>query len=109
MQGFVLDPARQFRYVAEPVGNHFRPSVDVFMASLTKNWPEPGAAAVLTGMGRDGAIGLLALRHAGWLTVAQDEMTCVVYGMPKAAAEIGAAQRVLPIHEIGAAIADFLA
>ena len=102
----VLDSNRAFRYVAEPVGYHFRPSVDVFMASLVKNWPEPGAAALLTGMLRDGAIGLLALRQAGWLTVAQDEATCVVYGMPKAAAEIGAAQLILPIQDIGAAISD---
>ncbi len=57
-------------------------------------------------MGRDGAIGLLALRQAGWLTVAQDEATSVVYGMPRAAAEVGAAQLILPIQEIGAALAE---
>ncbi len=83
----ILDGSRQFRYVAEPVGFHYRPSVDVFLASVIKHWPEPGAAAVLTGMGRDGAVGLLALRQAGWLTVAQDEATSVVYGMPRAAVE----------------------
>ena len=102
----VLDAARQFRYVAEPVGNNYRPSVDVFMASVIKHWPEPGAAAILTGMGRDGAIGLLALRQAGWLTVAQDEATSVLWGMPRAAAETGAAQLILPIHEVGTTIAE---
>ena len=102
----VLDAARQFRYVAEPLAVHYRPSVDVFLASVTQHWPEPGAAAVLTGMGRDGAAGLLSLRKAGWLTIAQDEATSVVYGMPRAAAEVGAAQQVLPIQEIGAAIAE---
>ena len=102
----ILDNARQFRYVAEPIGVHYRPSVDVFLASLIKHWPEPGAAAILTGMGRDGAIGLLALRQAGWLTVAQDEATSLVYGMPRAAAEAGAAQLILPLAEIGGAIAD---
>ncbi len=102
----ILDNARQFRYVAEPLGVHYRPSVDVFLASLIKHWPEPGAAAILTGMGRDGAIGLLALRQAGWLTVAQDEATSLVYGMPRAAAEAGAAQMILPLAEIGGAIAD---
>lgn len=102
----ILDSSRQFRYVVEPLTNHYRPSVDVFCASLIKHWPEPGAAAILTGMGRDGALGLLALRQAGWLTVAQDEVTCVVYGMPRAAAEVGAAHLILPIHEIGAAIAE---
>lgn len=102
----VLDATRHFRYVAEPLAVHYRPSVDVFLGSVIRHWPEPGAAAVLTGMGRDGAVGLLALREAGWLTIAQDEATSVVYGMPRAAAEVGAAQQVLPIHEIGAAIAE---
>ena len=102
----VLDSARQFRYVVEPLEIHYRPSVDVFLGSVLKNWPEPGAAAVLTGMGRDGAVGLLALRQAGWLTLAQDEATSVVYGMPRAAAEAGAADLILPIKEIGAAIVE---
>ena len=102
----ILDTFRQFRYVAEPLAVHYRPSVDVFLASLIQHWPEPGAAAILTGMGRDGAAGLLALRQAGWLTVAQDEPTCVVYGMPRAAAEAGAAQLILPIKEIGGVIAE---
>ena len=102
----ILDSSRQFRYVAEPIANHYRPSVDVFLASLVQHWPEPGAAAILTGMGRDGAIGLLALRQAGWLTVAQDEATSLLYGMPRAAAEAGAAQLILPLHEIGGVIAD---
>ena len=102
----VLDATRQFSYVGEPLGNHYRPSVDVFLGSVAQHWPEPGAAAILTGMGRDGAAGLLALRQSGWLTVAQDEATSVVYGMPRAATEVGAAQLVLPIHEIGHAIAE---
>jgi len=102
----VLDATRRFRYVAEPTGEIFRPSIDVFLASVVQHWPEPGAAAILTGMQRDGAIGLLALRQAGWLTVAQDEATSVVYGMPRAAAEIGAAQLILPVEEIGGAIAE---
>ncbi len=102
----ILDRSRRFQYVSEPMANHYRPSVDVFLLSLVNHWPEPGAAAILTGMGRDGALGLFALRQAGWLTVAQDEATSVVYGMPRAAAEIGAAHLVLPIREIGAAIAE---
>ena len=102
----ILDEDRQFRYVAEPLTVHYRPSVDVFLASLVRHWPEPGAAAVLTGMGRDGASGLLALRRAGWLTLAQDEATSVVYGMPRAAAEAGAAELVLPIGAIGGTIAE---
>jgi chemotaxis response regulator CheB len=53
-------------------------------------------------MGRDGAQGLLALRRLGWLTIAQDEASSLIYGMPKACAEIGAAKRVLPLAEIAA-------
>jgi chemotaxis response regulator CheB len=59
---------------------------------------------LLTGMGRDGATGLLALRDAGWSTLAQDEKTSVIWGMPRAAVELGAAGQVLPVSEIGAAI-----
>ena len=58
-----------------------------------EHWPGPGVAVLLTGMGRDGAAGLLALRRAGWLTIAQDEATSVVWGMPRAAVELGAARR----------------
>jgi len=92
-------------YTAEPVAASFRPSADVLFATAAAHWPEPGAAALLTGMGRDGAQGLLALRRAGWLTVAQDEGTSVVWGMPRVAAEIGAASLVLPIQKIAAALA----
>ena len=61
----------------------------------------PGIGVLLTGMGRDGAEGLLRLRQSGWTTIAQDERTSVVDGMPRAAAEIGAAEHVLPLEAIG--------
>jgi chemotaxis response regulator CheB len=77
------------------------PSVEALFSSLAAG-PATGAAALLTGMGRDGAAGLLALRHAGWFTAAQDEASCVVHGMPKAAVALGAARSVLPLREIGA-------
>ena len=67
---------------------HYRPSVDVFFRSVAERWPEPGVAALLTGMGRDGAAGLLALRRAGWLTIAQDEASSVIWGMPGAAVHL---------------------
>lgn len=102
----ILDEARRFRYVAEPADMHYRPSVDVFFRSVAERWPEPGAAALLTGMGRDGAAGLLALKRAGWLTIAQDEATSVIWGMPGAAVKLGAAELVLPIGRIAMAIAD---
>lgn len=96
-------------YRVEPAHNPFRPSVDVLFATLGEHWPVPGVAAVLSGIGRDGAQGLLQLRRRGWHTVAQDEGTSIVYGMPHAAAELGAAERILPIGEIGPHIARHVA
>jgi two-component system chemotaxis response regulator CheB len=81
-----------------------RPSVDVLFESVAKEYGAAAAACLLTGMGRDGASGLLAIRQAGGMTIAQDEATCVVYGMPREAALIGAAIRVLPLGEIGPAV-----
>ena len=69
----------------------------MFFASVARNWPRPGVAALLTGMGRDGAAGLLELRGQGWRTIAQDESSSVVWGMPKAAVEIGAAEQDLAL------------
>ncbi len=92
-------------YSAEPRDNSYRPSVDVFFGSVARHWPRPGVAVLLTGMLRDGAQGLLALRRLGWRTIAQDESTSVVWGMPRAAVEIGAAEQVLPLPEIAAEIA----
>jgi two-component system response regulator WspF len=105
----ILDDHLRFRYVSEPATLYYRPSVDVFFAAAAGRWPVPGAAALLTGMGRDGASGLKSLRDAGWLTIAQDESTSIVFGMPRAAAEIDAADRVLPLDRIAPAIADGLA
>lgn len=88
-------------YSLEPIDNPFVPSIDVFMESCALNWTGgKGIAGVLTGIGRDGARGLLALRKMGWVTFAQDAATSVVYGMPKVAAELGGAQSILPIGEI---------
>jgi two-component system response regulator WspF len=101
----VLADDMTFRYVPEPRDNPYRPSVDVFFRSLADAWIGKGVAVLLTGMGRDGANGLLALRKAGWHTIAQDKATSVVYGMPRAAAEMNAASEVLPIEKIAAAIA----
>lgn len=85
-------------------GTFYHPSVDVFFESVAAFWPASGVAALLTGIGRDGAEGLLALRRKGWHTIAQDEKTSVVFGMPKAAADLKAAVEVLPVEGIGAAI-----
>ncbi|MHC4400147.1 MAG: chemotaxis-specific protein-glutamate methyltransferase CheB [Planctomycetota bacterium] len=102
----VMTANRTLAYTPDPVDSPYRPSVDVLFASLAEHWPWPSVAVVLTGIGRDGADGLLRLRGAGWHTVAQDEATSVVYGMPQAAREIGAAARVFPIDEMAAHIAD---
>jgi len=93
-------------YTRQPLENPYRPSADVFFGSVAEHWPLRGTAAVLTGMGHDGAKGLLQLRARGWHTIAQDERTSVIYGMPRAAAEIGAAIEVLPLDKIARAIAD---
>jgi chemotaxis response regulator CheB len=91
-----------FRHRAEPRALAHRPSVDVFFESLVGQ--PRGVAVLLTGMGRDGAEGLRALRRAGWHTIAQDEATSVVWGMPGAAVALGAAVEVLPVQRIAQAI-----
>lgn len=80
---------------------HFqRPAVDNMFHSLTESAGSNVVAALLTGMGKDGAEGLLALRRAGAYTIAQDENSCVVYGMPREAIQMGAAEVVLPLDDI---------
>jgi two-component system response regulator WspF len=91
-------------YQKEPADYPYRPSVDVFFHGVARNWKGKAIGVLLTGMGRDGAGGLLAMRQAGHLTVAQDESSSAVYGMPRAAAELDAAQIILPLDKIGTLI-----
>ncbi|WP_152054434.1 chemotaxis-specific protein-glutamate methyltransferase CheB [Tautonia marina] len=100
----VLDDLGRLSITPEPVSQPYRPSVDVFFESLAARRVRPGVAVVLTGMGRDGARGLLALRELGWHTIAQDRETCTVWGMPRAAAELGAAIEILPPPRIGPSV-----
>jgi two-component system response regulator WspF len=100
----VMSNQRTLEYREEPREIFFRPSVDVFFESVADHWPQAGIALLLTGMGRDGGKGMLRLRAAGWHTIAQDEATSVVWGMPKAAVELGAACQVLPIEQMPRAI-----
>jgi two-component system, chemotaxis family, protein-glutamate methylesterase/glutaminase len=83
-----------------------RPSVDVLFESLAREYGPAAVAVLLTGMGRDGAAGLLEVRRAGGVTMAQDEATSVVYGMPREAVLIGAAESILALPEIGPALAS---
>ncbi|MEI8344521.1 MAG: chemotaxis response regulator protein-glutamate methylesterase [Candidatus Omnitrophota bacterium] len=86
-----------------------RPSVEVLFDSAAKYAGRNAIGVILTGMGNDGAQGLLHMREAGAFTIAQDEKSCVVYGMPKEAVKVGAAQKILPLDEIPGEIAAHLA
>lgn len=77
-----------------------KPSVDVMFASVAQVMGAKAVAAILTGMGKDGANGLLQIRKAGGHTLAEHEQTCVVYGMPKAAVELGAAEKIVPLPQV---------
>ncbi len=94
----------RLHYDPEPVDYPYRPSVDAFFFSLEQHWPGSGTALILTGMGRDGAKGLAALKALGWRTLVQDKETSTVWGMPKAAVELKAAQEVLALPAIGPAL-----
>lgn len=84
---------------SEPV-NHHRPSVDVLFHSAAEQVGRAAIGVILTGMGKDGAVGLLRMMQAGAWTIGQDQATCVVYGMPREAALLGALKEVAPISEI---------
>ncbi len=89
-----------FQVSTTPAVDGHCPSVTVMFQSIAKYYRRSAVGVLLTGMGRDGAAGLLALSEAGAVTIAQDEATSVVFGMPREAIALGAAQRILPIQEI---------
>ena len=103
-QHLLLDANCVFRARAGAASDLHQPSVDALFESAARAGLAPGVAALMTGMGSDGARGLLALRRAGWKTIAQDQETSVVWGMPGAAVQSGAATRVLGVEQVGAAI-----
>lgn len=96
----VFKSATELGYTPEPRSYPYRPSVDVFFESAARHWRGELLGVLLTGMGRDGARGLKMLRDEHHLTIAQDQASSAVYGMPKAAAAIGAAVEILPLHSI---------
>lgn len=87
----------------------YHPSVDVFFNSIAESYQQQCIGVLLTGMGRDGSAGLLAMRRRGFLTIAQDQKTSVVYGMPRYASELGAAVKILPLEKIGSEIVQGIA
>ena len=93
------------RYFVEiksgPMVHHQRPSVDVLFRSVARNAGANSLGIILTGMGHDGAAGLSEMRGAGARTIAQDEQSCVVFGMPKEAINKGAAEVVVPLSDVG--------
>ena len=90
-----------------PMMFHQRPAVEILFNSVAKYAGQNAIGAILTGMGKDGAQGLLNMRQAGANTVAQDERSCIVFGMPKEAIELGAAQVIKPLDQITQTILDF--
>jgi two-component system chemotaxis response regulator CheB len=91
----------RFRLNRDPERHSCRPSVDTLFESVADEFGPTAAGILLTGMGRDGASGLLEMRKAGAFTVAQDAATSVVYGMPQQAAQLNAASRIVPLQEVG--------
>ncbi|VVD60001.1 chemotaxis protein [Pandoraea cepalis] len=95
-----VDASGRCAFTDDPTDAVYRPSIDVFLQSVAENWRARAVGVLLTGMGRDGAAGLGAMRAQGFITIAQDRETSAVYGMPKAAAEAGAASQILPLASI---------
>lgn len=91
-----------------PVNRH-RPSVDVLFHSAAVNAGKNAVGVILTGMGKDGAAGMLEMRKAGAYNLAQDEASCVVFGMPKEAIAIGATHEVAPLHDLPGRVLEFFA
>lgn len=96
----------QLAYTAEPVNEIYRPSIDVFFESVARYWSGEAVGVLLTGMGRDGAQGLKMMRQRGFLTIAQDQASSAVYGMPKAAAAIDAAVEIRPLEGIAGRLTE---
>lgn len=90
----------------DPPVHGVRPSVDVALLSIAQHYQGPVVVAILTGMGSDGAAGLRTLAAKGAYTIAEDESTCVVFGMPRAAIQTGTVKRVAPLHQIAEAITE---
>ena len=91
-----------------PAVNFCKPAVDPLVTSAIDIWHGAILSVILTGMGKDGAQGLLKMKEAGAQTIAQDERSCVVFGMPKEAINLGAVDKVVPLAKISQAVIDLL-
>jgi two-component system chemotaxis response regulator CheB len=100
--------AERIRLTHDPPVSMQRPSATVMFRSMARTLGDAGAGVLLTGMGDDGADGLLELRRAGGFTIAEHESTAVVYGMPKAAVDRGAVSECLPLPEIAPRILELI-
>ncbi|WP_211465171.1 chemotaxis-specific protein-glutamate methyltransferase CheB [Collimonas silvisoli] len=98
----------QLGYTEQPSGYPYRPSIDVFFQSIVELWAGKAIGILLTGMGRDGALGLKAMRDKGYYTIAQDRGSSAVYGMPKAAALLDAADAILPVNQIAGKLVSII-
>lgn len=105
----IFKAADRLGYVREPVDYAYRPSIDVFLHTLVREWRGRAIGVLLTGMGRDGALGLKAMRDKGHHTVAQDEASSAVFGMPKAAAQLNAATDILSLGAIAPRLIERIA
>jgi two-component system chemotaxis response regulator CheB len=96
------------RYYVEikdgPLVCRHRPSVDVLFRSAARYAGRNAVGVILTGMGDDGARGMLEMKQAGAMTIAQDEATCIVFGMPKEAIKLGGVDRILPLNSVASAM-----
>ena len=93
---------------AEPVGGH-RPAVTALFQSVAQSYGPAAIAVIMTGMGADGAVGMRSLYEAGAVTIAQDEASCVVFGMPKEAIALGAVQQIVPLDQIAQTLTSLIA
>ncbi len=106
-QHIIVNQSGVIQYQKESGHYIHKPSVNVLFESIALNWNGQAVGVLLTGMGKDGAAGLLAMRDQGFFTIAQDENSCAVFGMPKTAVELDAAQIVLPLVDIGVALCEY--
>jgi two-component system chemotaxis response regulator CheB len=104
----IPDNTKCIQITDDPAENNCKPAVDYFFRSVANNFPAQSVAAILTGMGSDGTIGLKLLKRQGCQIIAQDEASCVVFGMPRSAIEAGVVDEVLPLDKIASRMTDII-